>query len=64
MDLHLLKACDMEEFASRPEAVSLLIVALAEVHSNAEMFGGMDSTSFKIKWKHLNQRGKSLFCII
>lgn len=60
MDIHVLKGCDVEEFAKRPEAVTLLIVGLAEIHSNAQMFGGMDSISFKIKWKHINQRGKAI----
>lgn len=60
MDAHLLKGDGIEEFASRPEAVSLLITALAEVHSNAAMFGGVDSTSFKIKAKHLDKRGKQV----
>lgn len=38
----------------------LLLVGLAEIHSNAKMFGGLDSTSLKIKWKNLNQRGKQI----
>lgn len=38
--------------------VLYLIAGLAEVHSNAKMFGGMDSTSFKIKWNQINKRGK------
>jgi hypothetical protein len=41
-------------------AFTLLVTALAEIHSNAQMFGGIDSTSFKIKWKKINQRGKML----
>lgn len=41
-------------------AMTLLITAFAELHSNAEMFGGIESTSFKIKWKKLNKRGKQL----
>lgn len=60
MDIHLLKADQIPEFASRPEAATLLLTGLAEVHSNAAMFGGIDSTSFKIKWKHLNKRGKAI----
>ncbi len=60
MVLHTMKAEDIPEFAKHREAVSLLIVALAEVHSNAELFGGMDSISFKIKLKHIEQRGKAL----
>lgn len=41
-------------------ALTLLVVSLAEIHANAEMFGGIDSDSFKIKWKRINQRGKLL----
>lgn len=44
----------------RRHALTLLIVALAEIHANAEMFGGIDSDSFKIKWKRINQKGKQL----
>jgi HD domain len=64
MDMHLLKSCDVDEFACRPEAITLLIVALAEVHSNAQLFGGMDSTSFKIKWKQISKRGNQILCKI
>jgi hypothetical protein len=39
---------------------TLLLTALAEVHANAAMFGGMDSQSFKIKWKQVNRRGSRL----
>lgn len=39
---------------------SLLLSALAEIHSNAQMFGGIDSTSFKIKWKKLDKLGAKL----
>jgi hypothetical protein len=60
MDIHTHKGCDVEELASRPEAVSLLITALCEVHSNAQMFGGVESTSFKIKWKQINKIGKRI----
>lgn len=60
MDIHLLKGDDVAEFAKRPQAMSLLLTGLAEIHSNARMFGGIESTSFKIKWKHLNKRGKAI----
>lgn len=36
---------------------TLLIVSLAEVHSNAQMFGGIESDSFKIKWKKIDKIG-------
>lgn len=60
MDIHLLRADGIAEFAVRPEAASLLITGLCEIHANAEMFGGIESTSFKIKWKHINKRGRAI----
>lgn len=60
MMIHTMKACDIDEFITHPEACTLLLVGLAEVHSNAKMFGGMDSTSFKIKWNQINKRGKAI----
>ena len=60
MDIHTVKSTALEEFARRLEAASLLLTGLCEIHSNAEMFGGMASTSFKIKWKHINRAGKRI----
>ena len=60
MYVHLLKAEDVPAFAARPQAAALLLTALAEVHANAAMFGGTDSTSFKIKFKHIERRGKAI----
>lgn len=60
MDAHLLKADGIQEFADRPEAVTLLLTAIAEVHSNAAMFGGVDSDGFKMKAKHLDKRGRQV----
>jgi hypothetical protein len=57
MDVHKLRASDLEEFRARPQALTLLITALCEVHANSEMFGGIDSVGFKIKWKHLDRFG-------
>lgn len=39
----------------------LFITALAEINSNAEMFGGIESVNFKIKFKKLNKIGKKIF---
>jgi hypothetical protein len=61
MDVHLMKAADITEFIKRPEAITLLITALCEIHSNCAMFGGIESTSFKIKWKHIDKRGRAIF---
>jgi len=60
MDIHLLKGDGVPEFAARPEAATLLMAGLAEVHSNANMFGGIESQSFKMKWKQINRRGKRI----
>ena len=60
MDMHLLKGDGVEEFARRPQANALILTALAEVHANASMFGGIESVSFKIKWKHISKRGKAV----
>lgn len=60
MDIHLLKDDGIAEFAKREQAASLLLTGLSEIHSNAKMFGGIDSTSFKIKWKHIDKRGKKI----
>jgi putative nucleotidyltransferase with HDIG domain len=64
MDIHLLKAHQIDEFCQRTECISLLLSGLAEVHANAKMFGGIESISFKIKWKHIEKRGRQICKII
>src|ERR1700722_7157766 len=54
MDAHLLTPETIPEFAARPEVASLLLMAIAETHSNALMFGGTDSDGFKIKMNKLD----------
>jgi hypothetical protein len=60
MDAHQLKAEGVPGFASTPYATTLLLTALAELHSNAQMFGGIESDSFKMKFKNLERRGKAV----
>lgn len=60
MDFHLLKAIDLPKFSEQQYSTVLILSALAEIHSNSIMFGGMDSISFKIKWKHTNKRGRQI----
>ena len=60
MDLHLLKPSNIETFTRYDLAPALLLTALSELHANAEMFGGIESTSFKIKWKTLAKTGKHI----
>lgn len=44
--------------------INLLLSSLSEVHSNCLMFGGIDSTSFKIKLKKVDQRCKLISKLI
>lgn len=60
MKIHTIKASEIDEFIQHPEAITLLLAGLAEVHSNAKMFGGIESESFKIKWNQINKRGKAI----
>lgn len=60
MLLHTGSAEDMVVLAKLPESASLLLTAFAEIHANAALFGGIESTSFKIKYKHLDRRGKAI----
>lgn len=64
MDIHLLKSDGVTDFAKNPHALTLLLTGLAEIHSNSTMFGGIESTSFKIKWKAISSRGKQILKII
>lgn len=66
MFLHTSDAASLEGFCkdNRKYVCSLLLAALSEVHSNAAMFGGIDSQSFKIKWKHLDRRGRAICKIL
>jgi hypothetical protein len=60
MDAHTVKGEAIDEFIQRPEAPSLLLTALAEIHSNASHLGKLDSDQFKIKWKQLDKIGKRM----
>lgn len=60
MDLHLLKPSTIDTFTRYDLAPALLLTALSELHANASMFGGIESTSFKIKWKCLSKTGTYL----
>lgn len=60
MDVHLLKGDGVEEFSQRDTAATQLLAGLSELHSNATMFGGLDSVGFKSKWKNLDRRGKAI----
>lgn len=60
MFFHTCSAQECDEFAKDPRAASLWLTALAEIHANAEMFGGRESSSFKMKFKQLDRRGRAL----
>ena len=60
MDAHVIKASQVPNFCEIPGCIVLLTTALAEVQANAEMFGGTSSTSYKIKFKHLERRGRAI----
>lgn len=69
MDIHLIKANQLEDFIGKSKldfniAISLLITGLTEIHANAEMFGGIESNSYKIKYKQIDSRGKQIIKLI
>lgn len=60
MFFHTCKAKDLEDTSlDKRELATLLMAALSEIHANAEMFGGIESQSFKIKYKQIERRGKA-----
>jgi hypothetical protein len=61
MLIHRSKCEDVQKLFDFRERMTLLIVSLAELHANAELFGGIESDSFKIKYKKLDSRGKAVF---
>ena len=64
MDVHLLKSDGGLEFSKNKYALTLVLTALAEIHSNSNFFGGVESTSFKIKNRCISKRGKQLINLI
>ena len=67
MIFHTIKSDEVEDFVksnSIETVLTLLVTALCELHSNATMFGGIESTSFKIKFKQLDKRGKQVLNLL
>ena len=67
MVMHTIKADQVEEFVKNntlQTVLTLLVTSLCELHSNASMFGGIESTSFKIKYKQIEKRGNQIIKII
>jgi hypothetical protein len=63
MALHTASAIEIEELCkiwTTKDALTLVVAALAEIHSNASFFGGFESISFKSKWKQIDRRGKQI----
>lgn len=60
MMLHSGSAEDCEALRGHPLLPGIMFAALAEVHSNADMFGGPDTPSFKAKAKQLERRTTQL----
>jgi len=56
MDLHLGNVDNID----KKYIYTQIIVSLSELHANAQMFGGIESTSFKIKLKKLTQSIKKI----
>lgn len=64
MDCHLLRTNEALEFSKNPNALILLCTALCEIHANASMFGGIQSDSFKIKFKRLEKCGAIILKVL
>lgn len=60
MDFHHMRGDDLLRTCHSPFAPILYFTAWAEINANAEMFGGRDSESYKIKRSRLIQAGKKL----
>ena len=63
MAFHTYSGDELINLCKHEYAASLYLTALAEVYSNAEMFGGYDSVSFKIKVKKLERAGNKLIAL-
>lgn len=59
MDMHTMKPAEASAYDRLDLAPALLLTALSEIHANAEMFGGITSESFCIKWKRLYKLGNA-----
>lgn len=67
MVFHTIKSDEVQEFINSNDiktVLTLLVTSLCELHSNAAMFGGIESTSFKIKFKQLDKRGKQVLSLM
>ena len=64
MVIHTADADTIDKFCkeqwSAQDAVTLLLASLAEIHANSRLFGGMESTGFKMKWNKIDRRGRQI----
>lgn len=60
MLLHTGSAVECDAYQGHRLVPGLLFAALAEIHANSQMFGGIESTSFKVKAKQLDRRGAAM----
>lgn len=60
MDMHTLKLADVPAYKHLDIAPTLLLTAWAELTANANMFGGTDSISYKIKAKALTKISRAI----
>lgn len=60
MDMHTMKPADVLSYKHLDIAPVLLLTAWAELNSNCIMFGGTESTSFKIKAKNLTKLSRAI----
>lgn len=64
MDIHILSSDEINNRCkndwSKVDATTLLLASLAEIHSNAKLFGGITSDNFKMKFKMVDRRGKQI----
>lgn len=64
MDMHTLKPADAATYRHLDITPALLLTAWAELNANSIMFGGQQSTSFKIKAKSLTKLTRAFITIL
>ena len=60
MVIHRSKPKDVDIIKELPNLWTHLMVSLAELNANSEMFGGKESESYKIKYKNYEKLVKRL----
>ena len=60
MGFHTLRGEELDKLIEHPLALPLYFTAWAEIRANAQLFGGLESESYKIKAKRLLKAGKKL----